>query len=104
MLVFRLGHNLRLTVTEGFKNGRNQSHTVSEKLKGPNIIFNLDRNHSKLFVGGHPPEFAVQDQVQQNSFEGEMEDLVIGDVPISLWNFKDGYGNNQGAISRFVFI
>lgn len=42
----------------------------------------------------------MQKEIDVNSFEGEIEDLVIGEKPVSLWNFNDGYENNHGAIER----
>ncbi|XP_018320894.1 laminin subunit alpha [Agrilus planipennis] len=99
-IIDRTGHNAKLSIREEVAGGRDQIYTVEETLNGTMTIFNLDRNLSKLFVGGYPPQFPMQNQVRQNSFDGEMEELVIGDTPISLWNFNDGNENNHGAIER----
>lgn len=80
--------------------GKDELITATEELQGHNTIFNLDRNQSKLFVGGYPPQFPIQSQVRQNAFDGEIEDLVIGEIPISLWNFREGHENNHGAARR----
>lgn len=80
--------------------GKELVHTAEGDLLGPYSIFNLDCNQSKLFVGGYPPQFPIQKQVLRNSFDGEIEELVIGDIPISLWNFKDGNENYHGAMRR----
>lgn len=74
-----------------------QSETT---LDGPYSIFNLDRNKSKLFVGSFPVNYELQPEIDFNSFDGEIEDIVIGDKPVSLWNFNHGYENNHGAIER----
>lgn len=76
---------------------------VSEKaLETPYTIFNLDKDKSKLFVGGSPPNSNLQNEIDTDTFEGEIEDLVIGDTPVSLWNFNNGHENNHGAVERSV--
>lgn len=71
-----------------------------EVLTGPNIIFNLDQEQSRVFVGGYPASFDIQDTVKHSSFDGQMEELVIGEHPVSLWNFVDGDQNHVGAAQR----
>lgn len=71
-----------------------------EILPGAYSIFNVDQEHSKLFVGGIPSSFQIPDAVTSSSFEGQMEELIIGDVPVSFWNFIDGENNKQGAFER----
>jgi len=66
---------------------------------GSASILNLDPQESKIYVGGTRHQAALQSAVKYNNFEGEMEDLVIGDKHISLWNFRDA-GNNDGALAR----
>ncbi|KAK4877517.1 hypothetical protein RN001_010023 [Aquatica leii] len=98
-IIDRTAHNAKLTVREQV-GPEVQLHVASDELLGSNTIFNLDRNQSKLFVGGYPPQFPIQEQVKQNSFDGEIEDFVIGETPISLWNFVEGNENNHGAKQR----
>lgn len=81
--------------------GKWQNHVKEEALEGPYTVFNLDRNHSKLFIGSYPSEFKMQDTVRQSSFQGEVEDLVIGETPVSLWNFNSGFENHRGAYERY---
>lgn len=100
-MYFSTAQNVKLIVREEVGEGRDVRHEVEEVLQGPYSIFNLDRNQSKLFVGGYPPQFPIQKQVLRNSFDGEIEELVIGDIPISLWNFKDGNENSHGAVRRY---
>ncbi|KAF5306067.1 hypothetical protein FQA39_LY09045 [Lamprigera yunnana] len=98
-IIDRTAHNAKLTVREQIGSDVHL-HVVTDELVGPNTIFNLDKNQSKLFVGGYPPQFPIQEQIQQNSFDGEIEDFVIGEIPISLWNFVEGNENNHGATRR----
>lgn len=67
-------------------------------------MFDVDQEHSKLFVGGYPSSFGVQNAVTASSFEGEMEELVIGDIPVSFWNFVDGENNWNSAYERDKLI
>lgn len=41
----------------------------------------------------------MQPAIKYYSFDGQIEDLVIGETPISLWNFRDAE-NNRGAHER----
>ncbi|KAB0790802.1 hypothetical protein PPYR_15312 [Photinus pyralis] len=98
-IIDRTAHNVKLTVREQV-GSEVILHGTPEELQGPKTIFNLDRNQSKLFIGGYPPQFPIQEQIIQNSFDGEIEDVVIGETPISLWNFVEGNENNHGATRR----
>lgn len=42
----------------------------------------------------------MQQEIPYSSFEGAIEDLVVGDIPIGLWNFIEGNDNNRGANAR----
>lgn len=68
-------------------------------MDGPNTIFNLDRNQSILCMGSCPSDM-LQSGITENGFEGEIEDVKIGDLPLSLWNFKMAE-HNEGAIERY---
>ncbi|RZC32304.1 Laminin G 2 and/or Laminin II domain containing protein [Asbolus verrucosus] len=99
-IVDRIGHNAKLTIREELEGGIENITKAEKTLEGPHSIFNLDRNKSKLFVGSFPVDYKMQDEIQFNSFDGEIEDLVIGDKPVSLWNFVRGYENHYGAKER----
>lgn len=68
-------------------------------LKGTSTLLNLDKDLSKLFVGGFPVTFDVQPSLK-SSFEGRIEELVIGDSQVGLWNFEDAANLNKGSIER----
>lgn len=99
-IIERVGHNAKLSIREEFVGGQENIETVEKPLTGPYTIFNLDKDKSKLFVGSFPVNYEMQKDIDVNSFEGEIEDLVIGNTPVSLWNFVDGYENNHGAKER----
>lgn len=97
---FRVGMNVKLIIKEELPNGQEYETLSEATLDGHYSIFNLDRNQSKLFLGSYPLNFNIQDNIRTNSFEGEVEDLVIGDRPVSLWNFNYGQHNDEGAKER----
>lgn len=69
-------------------------------LPGQNTIFNLDKQKSKLYVGGAPSNANLQD-VNFPYFAGQIEELIIGETPVGLWNFETAE-NLKGARQRFV--
>nr|XP_022908361.1 laminin subunit alpha-like [Onthophagus taurus] len=99
-IIERTGLNAKLIIRKDRRDGTVEETVQEYVLDGPYTIFNVDRNQTKLFVGSHPPEFRIQDSIRQSSFEGEVEDLVIGDTPVSLWNFNSGFENHRGAYER----
>ncbi|XP_029032401.2 laminin subunit alpha [Osmia bicornis bicornis] len=105
IIVDRTGKNVKLIVREDIGEGKDRMYEKAHVLPGSYYIFNVDPEHSKLFVGGYPSSFNMQDAVTASSFEGEMEDLVIGeDTPVSFWNFMDGENNQKAAIERDKLI
>lgn len=100
-IIDRTGHTAKLTIREELSNGSEILHVKEKELEGPKSIFNLDKDKSKLCVGSCPVNFRMQQPLEANSFIGEMEDLVIGDTPVGLWNFNEGYDNSQGAPERW---
>lgn len=99
----RVGKTVKFTIKEDL--GRDQDHAIKETvkeevLKGKSVVLNLDKDHSKLFIGGYPPHFNIQQAVKYASFEGQMEEFVIGDDKISLWNFADSSNIIQGSKER----
>ncbi|XP_065337904.1 laminin subunit alpha [Cloeon dipterum] len=99
IIIDRTGKNAKLTVREEDIDGTEKLYQKEEALTGTYSILNLDQTYSKLFVGGYPSSFEIQGAVKYSSFEGQMEELVIGETPISLWNFADAV-NNLPAIER----
>lgn len=101
VIIDRTGPVVKLTIREEDKDGRSViKHTEEALADGPYTIFNLDKDKSKLFVGGYPPSFDMQTSVKSSSFEGQMEELVVGDTRLGFWNFVDGEENNKGAPQR----
>lgn len=97
----RTGSIVKLTIREELDDGEEHLHEVTETIAGPNAEFNVEKENSKLFVGGYPPDFNLHAKgLKYSSFEGQIEDLRIGDEEIGLWNFIDGQDNNHGAYER----
>lgn len=69
-------------------------------LPGQNTIFNLDKQKSKLYVGGAPSNVNLQG-VNSPSFKGRIEELMIGETPVGLWNFEVAE-NLNGSRQRLV--
>lgn len=100
VIVERTGNDVKLTIREELDDGKERSHEVEHPLLGANNVFDLDRENSKLFVGGYSPDFNPQTGLKYSSFEGEIENIKIGDQEVGLWNFVDGQDNNHGARER----
>lgn len=99
-IVERVGNVVTLDIREEIENG-DRVHGAEGKLMEGSNLFDLNRENSKLFVGGFPPEFNQhQDPYGSGSFEGEIEDLRIGDEKVGLWNFVDAQNNKDGARER----
>ncbi|KAK3929045.1 Laminin subunit alpha [Frankliniella fusca] len=100
-IIERIGKSARLTIREEGSNGEQILHSREDIISGTNSILNLDPEHSKLFVGGFL-NFRIQDEIKESYFDGEMEELVIGDTPVSLWSFVSGSLNRNltGASAR----
>ncbi|XP_034231739.1 laminin subunit alpha isoform X3 [Thrips palmi] len=99
-IIERIGKSASLTIREEGRDGEDILHVKEDVINGSSSILNVDPEHSKLFVGGYPTSFKIQDEIKESSFDGEMEDLVVGDTPISLWNFVDAANNHNGARER----
>lgn len=100
VIVERTGNDVKLIVREEIADGKDQLHEVTGIVPGADSVFNVDAENSKLFVGGYPPDYNIQDGLKYSSFEGQIEDLRIGDQEAGLWNFVDGQDNNYGALER----
>lgn len=101
-IVCRTADNAKLTIREQLDNGEEKLYVGESSLEGDKQIFNLDKDKSKLCIGSCHPEFEMQPQIRYSTFEGEVEDLMVDDVPVGLWNFNEGYDNNHGARERYV--
>lgn len=71
-----------------------------KELSGTKTVLNYHKDLTKLFVGGYSVPEELSDHVKFDEFEGQMEELVIGDTPIGFWNFIEAQDNNYGAIER----
>ncbi|KAL0902126.1 hypothetical protein ABMA27_000070 [Loxostege sticticalis] len=102
VIVDRLGRNVKLSIRESLDNGSEHTHSKEAVLPGQHTIFNLDRQKSKLYVGGVPSDAKLQG-ISFPAFEGQIEELVIGDTPVGLWNSISSE-NLKGARQRDKLI
>ncbi|RWS27412.1 Laminin subunit alpha-like protein [Leptotrombidium deliense] len=65
----------------------------------PATVFNLDSERSVIYVGGIPKGAQLQEDVHESEFTGNIEDIKIGDIPMSLWNAVH-INNVKGANPR----
>lgn len=98
-IVERNGKHVKFTIREDIGGGKDKLHEKEAVVPGSASILNLDPEESKIYVGGNPNQQKIQSAIKHFTFKGEMEDFMIGDTPISLWNFKNAL-NNQGANAR----
>lgn len=98
-IVDRSGQNVKLTIRDENANGDEIFAETPAELPGDHNLFHWDDN-SRIFVGGYPPDYKMQDSVKYNSFVGQIEDFKIGDKEVGLWNFVDGQSNTDGATER----
>lgn len=101
----RTGKSVHFTVKEDLGPAHDhavQTHVVERILPGTSTLLNLDKEHSKVFVGGYPVTFEIQPSVTYSSFDGRMEELVIGDQQVGLWNFVDSVNINTASRDRYV--
>lgn len=97
-IVERTGNDVKLTIKEELEDGKVLAHEVQDRLSGNNNVFDLNKDNTRIFVGGSPE--LNSKALKYNSFEGEIEDLRIGDEKVGLWNFVDAQNNNDGARER----
>lgn len=83
---------MNLTLTEEISSPQKQArkHSVSGEIAGTRFVLNLDKDQSKFFIGGLPPTFVAPPTVR-TTFNGQVEELTVDDVPIGLWNFVKIY-------------
>ncbi|XP_032527888.2 laminin subunit alpha [Danaus plexippus] len=102
VVVDRVGRNVKLSIRESLDSGSDKIHVKEAVLPGQHTIFNLDRDKSKLYVGGVPSDAKLQG-ISFPAFEGQIEELMIGDTPVGLWNFVSS-DNLKGARQRDKLI
>ena len=98
-VVERTGKSIKLTVRAEKEFGGEEVSVKETVLPGTFSVLNLDQETSKLFIGGYPRTARIQPSIQYAAFEGEVEELVVGDVPVGLWNFVEAE-NIYGAVER----
>lgn len=98
-IVSRTGKSVRLTVRAEVEGGSEEVTVKETVLPGTFSVFNLDQELSKLYIGGYPSTAKIQPVVQFPSFQGEVEEVMVGDTPVGLWNFVDA-ANVYGAVER----
>ncbi|XP_046389625.1 laminin subunit alpha [Ischnura elegans] len=99
-IIERVGKSVKLIIREESNDGQEILHENAVVLPGESSILNLDQNLSKLFVGSYPVMFKMQPDVKYSAFEGELEELMIGDTPVSFWNFNDADNAMDGVKER----
>eukprot|EP00102_Acyrthosiphon_pisum_P016424 XP_008187385.2 PREDICTED: laminin subunit alpha [Acyrthosiphon pisum] len=107
VVVERTGKTVKLVVHDDVGKGSISNVTTYSKetiLPGNSSSLNLDKDHSKLFVGGLPATFQAQNDIVDQSLEGRVEDLMLGNTFVGLWNFVDSSGVNSGSIERNKFM
>lgn len=100
--VDRVGKTVRFTIASEDQFGNVQETSKDDYLQGSKSLFNVDRNSSKLYVGGLPPGQS-RSPVRYSTFRGAIEDLTIGDEKVGLWNFKDAQ-NVAPANERYYTV
>ncbi|CAG2159955.1 unnamed protein product [Oppiella nova] len=85
VIVERIGRSIQLVV----KSQNEKDSVVETSSQGPASVFNLDERYSRIFIGGIPDYVQVQKEVQYKRYKGQVEDVVLGEGPLGLWNFKD---------------
>ena len=83
IILERIGKHITLTVrTQG------KTDAVAEgSALGPTSVFNLDNHFSAIFIGGIPDYVKVQDEIHNRRFTGSIEEAMLGDIPLGLWNY-----------------
>uniref|UniRef100_A0A8D8UVI4 Laminin subunit alpha n=1 Tax=Cacopsylla melanoneura TaxID=428564 RepID=A0A8D8UVI4_9HEMI len=92
-IIERTGQNVRLSIASA-----NTPASVNEAvIPGSSTVLDLNKDYSKLFLGGIPNNFEVQPAVEHQSFDGKIEDFSLGGLPVGLWNFVES-SNVDGCV------
>lgn len=73
---------------------------LTSHLQGTFTVFNLDRLNSKLYLGGIPKNIELQDKIENVDFDGEIQQVTLGETKLGLWNFVNGKNNNRGIYKK----
>lgn len=90
---FRTGQNVRLKIQEPGSPARVNENVIP----GSSTVLDLDKDYSKVFLGGVPAEFQIQPAVHHQSFDGKIDEFSLGGAPVGLWNFVES--SNVDGIS-----
>lgn len=84
----RTGKLVNLTVTEEIRAPEKiiRKHSKTAILRGSHFVLNLDKDSSKLFVGGLPLNFENA-AIGNPIFHGHIEELTVDGIHVGLWNF-----------------
>lgn len=77
-----------------------QDKIITAHLEGTYTVFNIDRLHSKFYIGGIPKTIELQDKIENTNFDGEIQQVTLGDSKISLWSFVSGRNNNRSIHNK----
>ncbi|ODM92461.1 Laminin subunit alpha-4 [Orchesella cincta] len=80
--------DVRFIISEEDQAGNVVDSVKDQYLGGNKAILNLNKNSSRLYVGGLP-QGQARNPVKFSTFRGVVEDLQIGEEKVGLWNFKD---------------
>ncbi|XP_054153409.1 laminin subunit alpha-like [Oppia nitens] len=90
VIVERIGKSVKVVVKSPPEEGDPiDVSTIEGSLQGPSSVFNLDQQYSRIFIGGIPDNIHIQNEVQYKRFKGFIEDIVLGENPLGLWNFRE---------------
>ena len=85
VIVERIGKSVKLTVRS-----QGELDSIAEgSSQGPSSVFNLDPQNTRIFIGGIPDNVEVQNTIQSKRFRGHIEEVILGDNPLGLWNYKE---------------
>lgn len=97
----RTGKTVKLDIHEDVGKGSDfKVYSVQTILTGNFSALNLDKDISKLYIGGLPSRFEAPQGIVEVSLDGRVEDLMLGNLPVGLWNFANASGENTGSIRR----
>lgn len=95
--VHREGKNVHFTISEEDRYGNVQETTKEDYLGGSKSLFNVNKNSSRLYVGGLPPGQS-RHPIKFSNYRGVIEDLQIGEEKVGLWNFKEAQNLNPAHL------
>lgn len=101
LCIYRTGKAIKLDIHEDVGKGSDfKVYSEQAILPGNFSVLNLDKDHSRLFIGGLRSPFEAQQGIQEVSLDGSVEDLMIGNSVIGLWDFVNCSGENNGSVKR----